>query len=225
MVKPFYGKPPLGPCWTELIDIFLSSSIVENIINLHKTNPSIAYAYFFFDGRDSQTSLQLHDKLIRSLITQLSSQCDGIPATLVELYGHGQQQPSMNSLQHTLYVILNGLNSVYIIIDALDECTERDKVLSWIRQIVFQNVPNLHIIVTSRPEREIEDVLQPLDLGCVDIVRDAENVDIEKYIDQELQTDHKLNRWEKVIQEDIKMALITGAQGMYVSYLHLRYCH
>ena len=207
------------------MNVFLSSSIVENIINLHKANPSIAYAYFFFDGRDSQKDLQLHDKLIRSLIAQLSSQCDGIPATLVELYGHGQQEPSTNSLQDTLYDILNGFNSVYIIIDSLDECTERGKMLNWIRQIVSRNMPNLHIVVTSRPEREIEEILQPLDLGCVDVVRDGESVDIEKYIDQELETDRKLNRWETTIQEGIKTALMTGAQGMYVSCSHLRYCH
>ena len=115
-------------------------------------NTSIAYAYFFFDGRDSQKDLQLHDKLIRSLIMQFSLRCEGIPATLVELYGHGQEQPSTNSLQDTLQLILDGLHSAYIIIDSLDECTDRDRVLKWIEKIVFQKMGNLLMVVASRPE-------------------------------------------------------------------------
>ncbi|EDR03891.1 uncharacterized protein LACBIDRAFT_306528 [Laccaria bicolor S238N-H82] len=39
----------------------LSSSIINH---LSKTQSSCATAYFFFDGRDSQKELQLHDKLI-----------------------------------------------------------------------------------------------------------------------------------------------------------------
>jgi hypothetical protein len=141
----------------------------------------------------------------------------------VELYGRGQQQPSTKSLQDALHVILNGLNSAYIIIDSLDECTERDKVLSWIRQVVSQKMPNLHMVVTSRPERDIEDILQPLDSCYVD-VRGGADADIEKYIDWELAEDPKLNRWEKPIQENIRKALIRGAQGMYASCSHLESC-
>jgi len=69
----------------------LCSSIIERIANLHHDDGKNAYAYFFFDGRDSQKDLQLHDKLIRSLIMQFSTRCGGggIPATLVDLYGYG----------------------------------------------------------------------------------------------------------------------------------------
>ena len=204
---------------------FHSSSIIENIKNLHKADKPIACAYFFFDGRGPQKDLQLHDNLIRSLIMRLMKfclECGGIPSVLVELYRHGQQQPSTSSLEDILHVILDGLDSAYIIIDSIDECTERGKVLNWIQKIVFQKMGNLRIVVSSRPEPGIDDILRPLDSDYVDVVRDAANVDIERYIDQQLATDRRLNRWDKTVQESIKTALMEGvAKGMYASLLRL----
>ena len=196
----------------ELTYFFLSSSIIENIINLHETDASIAYAYFFFDGRDSQTGLQLHDKLIRSLIRQFSGRCGGIPATLVELYGHGDQQPSNTSLQDTLHCILDGLPTAYIIIDSLDECTERSRVLKWLDEIVSRKMNNLHMAVASRPERDISDVFRALDLQCVDIAEEASNHDVATYIEQELAA---VRKWDDETREIIKSTLMMRSQGMY----------
>ena len=187
---------------------------------------SIAYGYFFFDGRDSQKDLQLHDKLIRSLIMQFMQfclECSGIPSVLVESYRHGQQQPSTSSLEDSLHVILDGLDSTYIIIDSIDECTERGRVLNWIQKIVSQEMGNPCVVVTSRPEPDIDDILQPLDLGYVDVVREAENVDIESYIDQELAMDPRLNKWDEATQENIKTVLMKGSQGMCMTLQHLEH--
>ncbi|KAF8888394.1 ankyrin repeat-containing domain protein, partial [Gymnopilus junonius] len=70
------------------------SSIIHNV-DLAKQDSSLSMAYFFFDGRDSQTELQLHHKLIRSLIWQLSYREDHkVPLPLVNLYKkYGHQQP------------------------------------------------------------------------------------------------------------------------------------
>jgi hypothetical protein len=74
-----------------------------------ETNPSSAYAYFFFDGRDGQKNLQQVDSLIRSLIEQFAAPYEGIPATLAKLYKschNGRSQPSVESLQSALFTIL-----------------------------------------------------------------------------------------------------------------------
>ena len=214
MVKRFYGELALGP-HSNSTYLFLSSSIIEKVINLHETNASSAYAYFFFDGRDSQKDLQLHDKLIRSLIMQFSRQCDGIPTTLVNLHGHGQQQPSTNALQDTLHHIIDGLHSAYIIIDSLDECTERDRLLRWIKNIVSRKMGNLHMVVTSRPERDISDVFQELHLHCVDVAEEASNHDIANYVEQQLEV---VKKWDEETRKDVKSTLTMRAHGMYASF-------
>ena len=143
---------------------------------------------------------------------------DGIPATLAELYklcSRGQEQPSTKDLQDTLQRILYGFHSAYIIIDSLDECTERDKVLGWIKEINSQNMGNLHMVIASRPEQDIDDVVGGLASMCpVDMAREAVNKDIETYLGQQISgTD-----WDEGTRERVKQVLMDGAQGMYAFF-------
>ncbi|KAF8196082.1 hypothetical protein BJ912DRAFT_847098, partial [Pholiota molesta] len=190
----------------------LCSSVIEKIDQLHKEIPSITFAYFFFDGRDEQKDLQLHDKLIRSLILQLSRQCDGIPATLVELHGGGYQQPSTKSLEHVLYDIISGMPSVYIIIDSLDECAERKDMLEWITGVVSRKISTLHMVVVSRPERDIEDAFQLLDAHCcIDLAKESES-DIMMYLEQQLSV---LQKWDEETRNIVKLTLAERSEGMF----------
>ncbi|KAF8196084.1 ectomycorrhiza-induced ankyrin-domain/NACHT-domain-containing protein [Pholiota molesta] len=194
----------------------LCSSIIDKIIQLHEANASAAYAYFFFDGRDAQNDLQLHNKLLRSLILQLFLQCDGnIPAALVQLYGHGHQQPSISSLEDTLCRIIDGLHSVYIIIDSLDECTEREKTLRWINQMTSRRMGNLRLVVVSRPERDIEDALQSLDPECIDLAKEYSNHDIAIYLEQELSALSAVKKWDEGTRTIIKSTLTERTEGMF----------
>ena len=146
---------------------------------------------------------------------QFSFRCGGIPAALVDLYGYGQEQPSTSALQDTLQCILDGFHSVYIIIDSLDECTERYKVLEWIRRIDSWNMGNLHMVVASRPEQDISNVFGGLAHLCsVDMAEEAANCDIATYLEQHISEEN----WDEGTREKIKLALMKGAQGMYVLF-------
>jgi hypothetical protein len=182
--------------------------------------PLFDYAYFFFDGRDSQKGLQLYENLIRSLISQLSDQFDGIPAALVGIYGNGHQQPSTDSLRYTLLSVLQGFQKAYIIIDSLDECAERVLLLNWIRITVELKLANVHLLVASRQERDIEDRLQLLSPIRVCLGKQSENRDIEEYLDQILQTDSDFKQWGEKTQGDIRVALMKGGQGIYAPFYH-----
>ena len=136
----------------------LSSGIFDK---LPYATESLGIAYFFFDGRDSQNELQLHNKLIRTLISQLSDTRHGgitEDSELANLYKRcGEvQQPSDEQLQNVLRDILDRFSHAYIMIDALDECTECEKTLNWVNKLISETnskAANLHIVVTSRPER------------------------------------------------------------------------
>lgn len=217
----FYGKP-LSKTQHQVMRCLrtVSSSIIENTINHCKSRASHACAYFFFDGRDTQKQLRMHESLIRSLIMQFSDQCGGLPAVLVELYkgcNNGHQEPSMDVLQNTLQSVLDGFSGAYIIIDSLDECAERGKLLHWLTKITSWKVGKVHLVVTSRPERDIEDHLQVLDSRRVCLTNERENRDIEIYLGHMLQQDGKLKRWDEGVRSNIKDVLMERAQGMYVS--------
>ena len=70
------------------------------------------------------------------------------------------QQPSNQKLEDVLRDILDRFSNVYIMIDALDECANRVKTLNWAQKLISDNASNLHIVITSRPEEDIHEILQ-----------------------------------------------------------------
>jgi hypothetical protein len=201
----------------DLINFFhYSSAIIHDLLQRFNS----ATAYFFFDGRDSQKDFQLHHKLIRSLIWQFSLKCEGrVPKVLVNLYarcGNGHQEPTLDDLQNALERILDGFSSSFIILDALDECAEREKILNWIQTFILQKDINLglHLIVTSRLEQEIENMFKAH--HHLDLVEESENHDLVDYVDYQLQNDSDLQKWDSEMQEQVKLRLMEQSDGMYV---------
>jgi len=138
---------------------------------------------------------------------------------LADLYSHcgnGYQQPSLDDLHNVLQKILGGFNSAYIILDALDECSERNKVLDWVLTVILHKNENLrlHLIATSRPEKEINNKFNSY--LSVDLVKASGNHNIVAYLDYQLQNDSDWQKWNHEIQDKIKSTLIKQADGMYV---------
>ena len=221
MVKAFYGESPLLERSNITINTCRFSSSIVDI--LPEATESLAIAYFFFDGRDSQKELQLHNKLIRTLISQLSdTRHGGITEELADLYKRcGEtQQPSDEQLQNVLRDILGRFSQAYIMIDALDECTDREKTLNWVNELISdrnRKQANLHIVVTSRPERDIHEIFAALDPHSVD-VGEANTNDIVDYL--KLQMESKFAKYDENTQANIMSELEKHAEGSYV-YLFL----
>ena len=208
-----------GPILSEIKTCRFSSSIVDK---LPEATESLGIAYFFFDGRDSQKDLQLHNNLIRSLISQLSdTRHGGITEKLEYLYKRCEvQQPSDEQLQNVLRDILDRFSQAYIMIDALDECTDRKKTLNWVNKLISdtnRKVANFHIVVTSWLERDIHEVFAALDPHFID-VGEENTKDIVEYL--ELQMVSKFMKYDENTRAKIKSELEEHAEGSYV-YLFL----
>ena len=84
-----------------------------------------------------------------------------MPKVLVNLYaccGNGHQEPTLGDLQNTLQKILDGFSSTFIILDALDECAEREKLLNWIQTLILEKDINLglHLILPVAQNRRLK---------------------------------------------------------------------
>jgi hypothetical protein len=178
----------------------------------------MACAYFFFDGRDGQKGSQAVGSLIRSLIRQFATSYGGVPSVLTELFHSchdGGAQPSLKSLEATLLLILEAFDDVYIVLDALDECSERKDLLKWIKRMTSWRKGKLHILATSRPEEVFVKYLRPLDPNYVYLEPDLITHDIEMYIDNTLEVEEAFERWTDDIKSTIKSSLLDRADGMY----------
>ena len=129
----------------------------------------------------------------------------------------GKEQPIKADLEKTFLEMLSWDGHVYIVIDALDECVEQRALLPW---LVGLNCPNLHILVTSRGERDIEEHLNTAATFQISLLTSIVDLDISTYVESQVQMDPKFQQWSIVVQEEIKEKVGKGANGMYVVSTH-----
>ena len=182
-------------------------------------------AYFYFDFRDAQK--QHRRGLLASLLSQLSAKSDHCYHIFSRLYSdhdEGARQPSDNALFECLTEMLNvqGQHAMYLIIDALDECpnisgmpTAREKVLELVEDLVGLSLPNVHICVSSRPEFDIRNSLEPLAPFCMLLDDESgQKADISGYINSVVHSDRRMRKWSTENKQLVVDTLSDRADGM-----------
>jgi hypothetical protein len=200
--------------------------VIQDIDAMCKAEDA-SMAYFYFDFRDVNKQ-DLHD-LVLSLINQLSA-CSGPRCDILsELYSDhdkGKNQPSDSTLANCLKKMLTLPDQppTYLIIDALDESpnasgipSPRETVLQLLNQLVDLSLPNLHICVTSRPEIDIRNVLEPLTSRRVSLHdQSGQKKDIADYVRSVVCSDSEqiMRRWKTEDKELVIQTLSERADGM-----------
>jgi hypothetical protein len=124
----------------------------------------------------------------------------------------------LNELKDMLIRVVENLDQVFIIIDALDERRkngEREQLFSTISEIKSQALPNLHVFTTSRREVDIEEAILPLvTIPAIPMGGSQIELDIKLYISWQLATDSQLKKWPNAIKAEIEESLTSDANGM-----------
>jgi len=183
-------------------------------------------AFFYCDFREDQKK-DLRG-LLSSLLVQLCHQSDSYYDILFNFYSEhaeGERHPSDDELARCLTDLLKlpGHAPVYVIVDALDEIPDtsavrspRAKVLNLIEELIKSQLPNLRICVTSRPEIDIKNVLDPLTFRSVSLHNEGgQKRDIEYYIKSVIYTHPKSRRWRAEDKRLVIDVLTKKANGMF----------
>jgi hypothetical protein len=186
---------------------------------------SMFLAYFYFDFKD--TAKQDSRALLSSLLVQLSNQSDQFCDVLRGLYSDhqdGSQQPNTASLRQCLRGMLTvaGPGSVYLVMDALDECpndsgipSSREMVLQTVKELVNLHQPNLRLCVTSRPEYDIRTALEPLATQQLSLHEESgQQQDINNYVTSLVHSDENMKRWRDSDKDMVVEKLTQKADGM-----------
>lgn len=210
-----YGIPGCGKT-------ILSSTIIEHLRQHCHDDTRMVTAYFYFDFNDIQK--QDAELMLRSLLCQLLQRSFVIPEGIHALFlscENGQRKPSLHALLDVTRQVAQEFAHVYVVLDALDECTQRSELLGMLKTVARWRLDNLHLLMTSRKERDIERSLEEYikDKDAVCLQRDVVDQDIQRYVQQRLHDDKALAKWNKdaAIRQEIEAALMHGARGMYVS--------
>ncbi|SPO06915.1 uncharacterized protein DNG_09609 [Cephalotrichum gorgonifer] len=195
----------------------LTATILENL-EQSGTHTTLA---FFFDFSDVRK--QTLDSLLRSLAFQLYPLGGEAARRLDHLFGShddGRKQPSTAALLDCVKSMIRVHDKVTIVLDALDECTTRRELISWIRSFTTGSTfGNAQLIVTARPEQEFQREI-PRYFGeesCLLLDKQAINADIRSYVTAQLAqlpgfVDLRLSQG---LLERIRNKVGDGADGMF----------
>ena len=206
--------------------VFSSSTVIEDMKIMCNAGQA-SMAYFYFDFRD--VNKQHWRDLVPSLLTQLSTQsghCCDILSRLYSGHDNGAQKPNDDSLKGSLMEMLTARDRhpIYLILDALDECPDtsevpspRNRILQLLEELVDLQIQNLRICVTSRPEFDIRDFLEPLTSRQVSLHdQSGQKQDIADYIRSVVysKSERFMRRWKEEDKEFVIETLSERAGGM-----------
>lgn len=119
------------------------------------------------------------------------------------------------------FALTEDLDDIFIIADALDECPKneegrlRQEFLELITEVNAWSRSKIHLLVTSRPEPDVKEVLTPLvTTRAISIQGSQVKSDIQLYIRSQLLTDPKLKLWPSEVKKEMEKTLVAGADGM-----------
>ena len=195
----------------------LSSTIIEEL----QTLSSLTLLYFYFDFNDNRK--QTFEDMARSLISQLYYRSDVTQKLLESLFSSreaGRHQPEPKQLYEVFLQMIEHAKEVWIVLDALEECrtrNERYRLLGWLRDLSNSKQRNVHLLVTSRSEQDIQSAIS--EFACDDQIipmrSELISDDIRAYVHTRVR-ENGLKRWRSKpeIQNEIVTELTEKANGM-----------
>ena len=195
----------------------LASAIINKLLEDCEKLANAGIAFFYFDF-NNQSIMQDHNRLLRSLIEQLSSESGNIPKPLAALYRrcrNGTVQPMTTDLLKTLQSIIQNFSHFYLVIDAFDECKEKQEFLGFLNAVTTWKFPQTHIAVTSRTDIDTEIRNRKWNCSKITVEEYLVDADVEKHVRATLEDDEILNRWDLEQQRLIAKSLIEGTKGNF----------
>lgn len=175
----------------------LTSHVIDQ---LRDQGEVLFFFYFNINTRDKKWLSQM----LRALVTQVQPKNQFVQDALRKFYAScldGSRQPTLEQLCGCFKSIINLHDSVTIVIDALDECKEREALLDWLKELYSAGPKHLRLFVTSRqgtaPQSTI-DALFPKGRCQLVAVRYADiNADIASCVHSSIHHDKKFKHWNR----------------------------
>jgi hypothetical protein len=195
-----------------------SSSVTEDLSGQCRSNAPLAMAFYYFDFNDNRK--RDVDSLARALLAQLLAQCPNNAKCIDELHFQIQyvQKRDVDFLLGILREFVQSFEQTYIVIDALNECSECEELMKFIEVVYGWESAQLHIFATSRQLPEIEETIRDRATDCICLQESNTMQDITMLVQQRLDSDRRLQKWPLHVRAEIQDSLIKGAGGMYENW-------
>jgi len=192
----------------------LSSIIIDNLMK-ETANKTI---YFYCDFKDAEklSAIGIYCSLAAQILE--SNWDNDMPPEFESYYQKSKEKPPYeSSLREQLMKLFGKIGRTQIIVDALDECSPsvRGDVLKTLLEI--QQMGNINILVTSREEVDIKQLVDGLDTPkiCININAISNSGDIALFVTGQIERNTKLSKLKEVTKEEVATTITSQANGMF----------
>jgi hypothetical protein len=168
--------------------------------------------YFNYKEQD-----QTATNIVASLLQQLLHQQTDIPEEVKLLHeDHVTKgtRPPLLTCSKILQTTIRRFTKVFVVVDALDECSEEDGVRKIFSMLLNQIAPDSNLLITSRHTAVIESMFE----GATRIEIRASHKDIRNYLSARITENSQLVRYIKIdptLLGTILDTITSKADGMY----------
>lgn len=188
----------------------MASLAIRNLFRTHSES-IVSFLYCEYARKDEQTT----DGLLTALLRQFSRENCPLPdpvSSLHRVFMETKENPTRDQLIEALIAVAKTYDQTFVIIDALDECSEQTsrEILSSMRRLQKESAINL--LVTSRPVPQIEGLFR----GDLWLPIQAHESDVEIYLQSRLQGLPDWVREDETLQRRIQKSISKAINGMLV---------
>ena len=201
----------------------LLSDLIDNIF-LQLPGSKVAYFYCKYQDTDKRTSLSLVKSLLLQLVDlgALSQYSWKLLSRLNEysVQDSAHSDDLFGKLCNIFWQALDtSSQSIFVIIDALNECEDRKLFLEELRNYTRANpASTAKLIISCRVEPVIFEQLSDTDTqpNLLPVQREDTADDMLLYITTQISADRKMRAWPRPLKELVQNKLLARADGMFL---------
>jgi hypothetical protein len=202
------GIPGAGKTMMAAITVdYLLKSVRSNAIG-------VSYIYCNYKAQADQNTTTLLAAILKQLVRNRPSIADPV-ARLYDLHATHNTRPSLDEIFGALQSVLTIYSTVYVIIDALDECPDKDgtrsRLLAKLRNL--QRKTDLRLMTTSRL---IPDIVQEFN-GMPMLEVRASDADVQQFVASQIYRLPKCIQRDNKLQGSVQDKIVEAVDGMYVN--------
>jgi hypothetical protein len=189
----------------------IAAIAIHHLGRIAQADVGLAYLFCNYKSQVDQSACSLLTALLKQLV---QSQPD-ISAPIIRLYDHHSKKksrPSLDEIFKALLSICSNHATVHVVVDALDECADRDgtrsRLIEKLREL--QATTNVRLLFTSR---FIPEIMENFRLGPVLEVR-ASKEDVELFVAGQIPRLPSCIRRDNELVRAVQTKIVESVDGM-----------
>jgi hypothetical protein len=191
----------------------MAAITINHLMTMQSSSTGLAYIFCNYQAQVEQNITGLLAAILKQLVQGRPSIAEHV-SRLYEYHSSRRTRPLLEDVFAVLQITLKSFSNVYIIVDALDECSNRDstrsRLLAKLRDLQLE--ADLRVMVTSRFMPDIENEFRSMPTLEVR----ASNADMKRFL--EGQVDHLPNciKRDDELKGLVQDKIIEAVDGMLV---------